>query len=125
MHRRRTMTVPLKHPDRFVHRHIGPNASEVDHMLRVVDAPSLEALLDEATAAAEAMDVGYSFNGSEEANTFVVSEEWHPQTIDGVRTRAGAIGIEVVVGDHRTIDLGNARGSHASGAAGGGRIFGA
>jgi len=62
-------------------------------------------LLDEATAAAEAMHLAYEFKGSEAKNTFFVSERCHPQTLDVVKTRAGAIGIAVEVGDHATVDL--------------------
>ena len=36
-------------------------------------------------------------------NVFFVSETCHPQTIDVVQTRAKALGIEVVVGDHRDV----------------------
>ncbi len=62
-------------------------------------------LLDEATAAAEAMHLAHSLKGSEERNTFFVSELCHPQTIDVVKTRALPLGIQVVVGDHRSADL--------------------
>ena len=62
-------------------------------------------LLDEATAAAEAMHLAYEFKGSEEKKTFFVDSRCHPQTIDVVKTRAGAVGILVEVGDHRKVDL--------------------
>ena len=57
-------------------------------------------LLDEATAAAEAMHMshGIARNGSDR---FFVSAACLPQTIAVVQTRAEAIGIEVEVGDHR------------------------
>jgi glycine dehydrogenase len=55
-------------------------------------------MLDEATAAAEAMTLAKRSVRSR-ANTFVVSGECHPQTIEVVRTRARALGIEVLVGD--------------------------
>ncbi|MEX2570705.1 MAG: aminomethyl-transferring glycine dehydrogenase [Gemmatimonadota bacterium] len=58
-------------------------------------------LLDEATAAAEAMGMSYAAKGSDDRNTFFVSADCHPQTIDVVRTRAEARGIDVTVGDHR------------------------
>ena len=58
-------------------------------------------LLDEGTAAAEAMHLAYAFKGGDSKNAFFVSELCHPQTIDVVRTRASAIGIDIVVGDHR------------------------
>jgi glycine dehydrogenase len=62
-------------------------------------------LLDEATAAAEAMHLAHEFKGSEEKDTFWVSEKCHPQTIDVVTTRAEALGLKVRVGDHASADL--------------------
>jgi len=59
-------------------------------------------LLDEATAAAEAMAMSHAARGDDARNVFFVSELCHPQTIDVVRTRARARGWETVVGDHRT-----------------------
>ncbi len=62
-------------------------------------------LLDEATAAAEAMVFCDKMSKSR-GKVFFVSRECHPQTIQVVRTRAEPIGIQVVVGDHRC-DLDN------------------
>ncbi|MFQ5613936.1 MAG: aminomethyl-transferring glycine dehydrogenase [Anaerolineae bacterium] len=63
-------------------------------------------LLDEATAAAEAMTLCLrTQQRGSTANVFFVSERCHPQTIDVVRTRAGSLGIEVVVGDHQAYDF--------------------
>ena len=62
-------------------------------------------LLDEATAAAEAMGMSYSLVGGPDRNVFFVSEACHPQTIGVVRTRAWAKGIEVVVGDHERFEF--------------------
>jgi glycine dehydrogenase len=62
-------------------------------------------LLDEGTAAAEAMAMSYAISGGPDRNVFFVSERCHPQTIDVVRTRAQARGIDVVVGDHESFDL--------------------
>jgi glycine dehydrogenase len=64
-------------------------------------------LLDEATAAAEAMTMLYSLRPAarKKANTFFVSELCHPQTIDLIYTRAKPVGIDVVVGNHATVDL--------------------
>ncbi|HLK36319.1 MAG TPA: hypothetical protein VKU41_06170, partial [Polyangiaceae bacterium] len=45
------MPVALEHPDRFVLRHVGPDAAAVEEMLRVVGAPSLDALIDETIPA--------------------------------------------------------------------------
>src|SRR3989454_776169 len=69
----------------------------------VVDLTGLEianaSLLDEATAAAEAMRMFQSVRGRSTGGTFFVSGDCHPQTIDVVRTRAKPLGISVVVGD--------------------------
>jgi glycine dehydrogenase len=63
-------------------------------------------LLDEGTAAAEAMHLAWEFKGHDQThNTFFVSELCHPQTIDVVKTRAAALGIDVAVGDHKTADF--------------------
>jgi len=61
-------------------------------------------LLDEATAAAEAMHMSHGL-AKNTADAFFVSERCLPQTIDVVRTRALPLGIEVIVGDHRTFDF--------------------
>lgn len=58
-------------------------------------------LLDEATAAAEAMTFCQRSSKSK-SKVFFVSQDCFPQTIDVVRTRAEPIGVQVVVGDHRT-----------------------
>ncbi|GAB3539608.1 aminomethyl-transferring glycine dehydrogenase [Spirosoma fluminis] len=64
-------------------------------------------LLDEATAAAEAMHMLYAMRpaAKKSANTFFVSERCHPQTIDLLQTRATPIGITLLIGDHHTVDL--------------------
>src|ERR671917_166534 len=54
-------------------------------------------LLDEGTAAAEAMFLAYQARGKEGKATFFVDERCHPQTIDVVETRARARGIATVV----------------------------
>ena len=54
-------------------------------------------LLDEATAAAEAMTLCHATVGSR--TKFFVADNCHPQTIEVVRTRAKPLGIEVVVGN--------------------------
>jgi glycine dehydrogenase len=55
-------------------------------------------LLDEATAAAEAMTMCHRL--ADGRNIFFVSETCHPQNIEVIQTRAKALGIEVVVGSH-------------------------
>jgi glycine dehydrogenase len=76
----------------------------------IVDLTGLEitnaSLLDEATAAAEAMHLMHAAHGrnsaGKDSDKLFVSENIFPQTLDVVHTRAKALGIEVVVGDHRT-----------------------
>src|SRR5438477_4635894 len=67
----------------------------------VMDLTGLEianaSLLDEATAAAEAMTMSYALKGKQGKGVFLVASECHPQTIDVVKTRASVRGIEVKV----------------------------
>lgn len=65
-------------------------------------------LLDEGTAAAEAMMMLHRQSKRGNRNTFFISEECHPQTIAVVETRAIPLGIEIVVGDHRTFTFDDA-----------------
>ena len=66
-------------------------------------------LLDEATAAAEALFMFYSNRSKAKianaGNKFFISETVFPQTIDVVRTRAVPYGIELVIGDANTVSL--------------------
>jgi glycine dehydrogenase len=64
-------------------------------------------LLDEATAAAEAMHLTRAAVARGAGPTvFLVDERCHPQTIAVVRTRAEAQGVELVVGDPATFTFG-------------------
>ncbi|MBV2265328.1 MAG: aminomethyl-transferring glycine dehydrogenase [Thauera sp.] len=71
----------------------------------VTDLTGLEianaSLLDEATAAAEAMAFCQRLSKSK-SKAFFVSRDCHPQTIEVVRTRAEPLGFEVIVGDAAT-----------------------
>jgi glycine dehydrogenase len=62
-------------------------------------------MLDEATAAAEAMSMFYAAKGKTDAKIFFVSEACHPQVIAVVRTRAEPLGIQVIVGDHQKFEI--------------------
>ena len=75
----------------------------------IADLTGLEianaSLLDEATAAAEAMTMCHALKAKEGKNTFFVSDSCHPQTIAVVRTRAEALGIAVTIGSHHTFQF--------------------
>ena len=62
-------------------------------------------LLDEGTAAAEAMHLTEAASKHEGKLTYLVDSACHPQTIAVVRTRAAARGIDVVVADPGTFDF--------------------
>jgi glycine dehydrogenase len=59
-------------------------------------------LLDEGTAAAEAMTMAYGRQGTPERQTFFIAENCHPQTIAVVQTRAQALALNVTVGPYDT-----------------------
>ncbi len=75
----------------------------------IIDLTGLEiansSLLDEATAAAEAMALCQAATKGDRT-AFLVSQDCLPQTIDVVRTRARARGWTVQVGDHREWEVG-------------------
>jgi glycine dehydrogenase len=68
-------------------------------------------LLDEGTAAAEAMIMFFNTRSrnqkEEEVNEFFVSEELLPQTISVLKTRATPLGIKLVIGNHNTFNFSN------------------
>src|SRR5438876_1081705 len=72
----------------------------------ICDLTALEianaSLLDEATAAAEAMMMCHRLQHEEGRHVFFVSENCHPQNIEVVRTRAEALDLGIVVGNHRS-----------------------
>ena len=74
----------------------------------IIDLTGLEianaSLLDEATAAAEAMAMSYGICKNK-AHGYFVSQDCHPQTIDVLQTRAKPLGIEIIVGDHQTFSF--------------------
>src|SRR5205809_231299 len=85
----------------FKSRHIGPDAEETAAMLKVVGASSLDALIDEATAAAESMTmlarVSKRVDESVGRPQFLVADSVYAQTLDVLRSRAEPLGIEVVL----------------------------
>ena len=67
---------------------------------------SVASLLDESSAAAEAMQMCFSIKGKKgKKNKFYVSKDVHPQTIALLETRSAEIGIELVIGDHTDADF--------------------
>ncbi|MCC4230839.1 aminomethyl-transferring glycine dehydrogenase [Zunongwangia profunda] len=66
-------------------------------------------LLDESTAAAEAMALLFAVRDrkqkKDDVNKFFVSEEVLPQTISLIKTRAEFLGIDIVLGDHAEFDF--------------------
>ena len=81
----------------------------LNYQTMVIDLTGLEianaSLLDESTAAAEAMAMLFGDTGDEKRTHFFVSEACHPQTIAVVKGRAAPLSIEVVVGAHDDYDL--------------------
>lgn len=75
----------------------------------IIDLTGLEianaSLLDEATAAAEAMTMSYGVSKNKAAKAFFVSNDCHPQTIEVVQTRARALGIEIIVGNYQNFNF--------------------
>lgn len=77
----------------------------------VIDLTGMEianaSLLDEATAAAEAMLMLFNTRSkeAEKANRFFVSDECFPQTIDVLKTRSAPLGIKLVIGNHHKEQL--------------------
>jgi glycine dehydrogenase len=75
----------------------------------VMDLTGMEianaSLLDESTAAAEAMTMFYNTRSRDavknNANVFFVSDDCFPQTIDVLKTRAIPLGIELIIGDYK------------------------
>lgn len=66
-------------------------------------------LLDEGTAAAEAMIMAFNARKREKvkagANSFFVSERLFPQSIEVIKTRALPLGIDIIIGDHKTFSF--------------------
>ena len=81
----------------------------------LVDLTGMElanaSLLDESTAAAEAMSMLFEVRNRDQKKNditkFFVSEEVLPQTLSLLKTRSLPLGIELVVGDHESFDFGN------------------
>jgi glycine dehydrogenase len=85
----------------------------LNYQTMVMDLTGMEianaSLLDEATAAAEAMVMLHGLRSREAVeqgkNNFFVSHECFPQTIELLKTRAKPLGIELVIGNFKTVTL--------------------
>ena len=85
----------------------------LNYQTMITDLTGMElanaSLLDESTAAAEAMALLFAVRERQQkkdgVNKFFVSEDILPQTLSLLQTRATPIGIELVVGDHKTFDF--------------------
>ena len=94
----------------------------------VIDLTGMEianaSLLDEGTAAAEAMFMQYSLRKNQQATKYFVSELVFAQTIDILKTRAQPFGIELVIGNHEQFSAnGDFFGATVQYPAGNGEIF--
>src|SRR5256885_13574576 len=87
----------------------GPLEALLNFQTMVMDLTGMEianaSLLDEATAAAEAMTMSYALKGKPGKEIFLVASECHPQTIDVVKTRASVRGIEVRVSSYADLNI--------------------
>ncbi len=83
----------------------------LNYQTMVIDLTGLPianaSLLDEGTAAAEAMAMFRTVHKHDHALKFFVDEKSYPQTIDILKTRATPIGVELVFGDYKTFAFTN------------------
>jgi glycine dehydrogenase len=85
----------------------------INYQTMVIDLTGMEianaSLLDEATAAAEAIHLLHASRKAEKKNAhqFFVDENTFPQVIDLLKTRSTPIGVELVVGDVAKLDITN------------------
>lgn len=85
----------------------------LNYQTMILDLTGMElanaSLLDEATAAAEAMHMFYAMRTKDQvksgANVLFVSDKCFPQTIDLLKTRSAPLGIELLIGDHETLQF--------------------
>ncbi len=85
----------------------------LNYQTMIVDLTGMElanaSLLDEATAAAEAMSLLFAIRDRDQkknnVNKFFVSNEVLPQNLALLETRSAPLGIEIIVGDHETFDF--------------------
>ena len=81
----------------------------LNYQTMVIDLTGLPianaSLLDEGTAAAEAMAMFRSLHKHDHATKFFVDQSTFPQTLDILKTRSVPMGIELVIGDFKTVEF--------------------
>jgi len=85
----------------------------LNYQTMILDLTGMElanaSLLDEATAAAEAMHMFFAMRTKDQvkagANVLFVSEKCFPQTIDLLKTRSAPLGIELLIGNHEDLEF--------------------
>ena len=85
----------------------------LNYQTMVLDLTGMElansSLLDEGTSAAEAMILAFNSRSRDAkkagANQFFVSDKCFPQTIDVLKTRSTALGIELIIGDYDSFEF--------------------
>lgn len=81
----------------------------LNYQTMVIDLTGLPianaSLLDEGTAAAEAMAMFRSLHKHDAATKFFVDNSTYPQTLDILMTRSAPMGIELVMGDYKTFEF--------------------
>lgn len=83
----------------------------INYQTMVIDLTGMQianaSLLDEGTAAAEAMHLLHASRkpAKKNANKFFVDQHTFPQTIDVLKTRSAPLGVELVVGDINKLDI--------------------
>jgi glycine dehydrogenase len=86
----------------------------LNYQTMISDLTGLEmangSLLDEGTAAAEAMAMANAlYRGKDKSERgFFVSKGCFPQTVEVIKTRAEALGVSLIIGDHREFDFSQA-----------------
>ncbi len=78
----------------------------LNYQQMIIDLTGMEianaSLLDEATAAAEAMTL-CKRSGKSKSERYFVADDVHPQTLDVIKTRANYLGFEIIVGDPKNL----------------------
>lgn len=87
----------------------GRMESLLNFQTMVKDLTALEianaSLLDEGTAAAEAMNMAHGLCKNQAAKHFFVSDKLHPQVIEVLKTRSQPLGLEMIIGNAENFDF--------------------